>query len=198
MKSAPFWFFEVGNVMASLSYFLPQLWIPSFAVAQGFSSFSGPLALCLLNVAACGGYLLQGMLVDRFHVSVAILIATVGSVVAIFIFWGLTASEPMLYAFSIIWGLTGGGFAATWSGCAKAMHSASRHLDTGLVISLMCTGKGIASLISGPISEQLLKATQWHNAEFAYGTEYGGIIVFAGITAMLGGTACLGRSMKLL
>lgn len=198
MKQAPFWFFETGNVMASLSYFLPQLWIPSFAISQGFTSFTGPLALCLLNIAACGGYLLQGMLVDRFHVSIPIMIATLGSVIAIFVFWGLTASEPMLYVFAITWGLSGGGFAATWSGCAKAMRNTCAHLDTGLVISLMCTGKGIASLIAGPISEQLLKAGNWDNADFAYGTQYGAIIVFAGITAMLGGTACIGRTIKVL
>ena len=198
MKKAPFWFFETGNIMASLSYFLPQLWLPSFAVSRGFPSFSGPLALCLLNIAACGGYLLQGMLVDRFHVSIPIMIATLGSVVAIFVFWGLTASQTMLYLFAIIWGLSGGGFAATWSGCATAMRSSCTHLDTGLVISLMCMGKGVASLISGPISEQLLKSSSWQHAGFAYGTQYGGIIVFAGVTALLGGTACVGRMIKIL
>lgn len=198
MKHAPFWFFEVGNIMASMSYFLPQLWIPSFAISQDLPSFSGPLALSLLNVAACGGYLIQGTLVDRFHVTVAILVATVGSAVAIFLFWGLAASQPMLYVFAIVWGLSGGGFAGNWSGCAKAMRQSATHLDTGLVISLMCTGKGIASLVSGPISEKILSATQWHNGEFAYGTQYGGIIIFAGITAMLGGTACIGRTIKAL
>jgi len=198
MKHAPFWFFQVGNVMASLSYFLPQLWLPSFAASRGFPSFSGPLAVSLLNVAACGGYLLQGALVDRFHVSVPILVATLGSVISIFFFWGLTQSQAMLYIFGIIWGLSGGGFTATWSGCAKAMQRPSVHLDTGLVISLMCTGKGLASLIAGPISEQLLQATHWRNGHFAYDSQYGGIIIFAGITAMLGGTACFGRSIKVL
>ncbi len=198
MKRPAFWFFEVGNVMASLAYFLPQLWIPSYAASLGLPSITGPLALCLLNIAACGGYILQGMLVDRFHVTVGISIATIGSMVAIFVFWGLSVSQPMLYCFAIVWGLSGGGFAATWSGCAKAMHTSSSSLDTGLVISFMCTGKGIASLMAGPISEQLLQSTHWRHADYAYGTQYAGIIVFAGIAAMLGGTACIGRTLKFL
>ena len=198
MKKAPFWYFEVGNIMASVSYFLPQLWIPSFAASQHFPSYSGPLALSLLNIAACGGYLLQGILVDRFHVTLAILVATLGSVIAIFIFWGLTASQPMLYVFAIVWGLSGGGFAGNWSGCAKAMKDSSRHLDTGLIISFMCTGKGIASLASGPISERLLRAGGLNGAQFAYGTQYGIIILFAGVTAMLGGISCIGRLFKVL
>lgn len=198
VKKTPFWFFEAGNIMASLAYFLPMLWIPSFAASQNFPSISGPLALCLLNIAACGGYLLQGMLVDRYHVTVAICMATVGSVIAILVFWGLTQSQAMLYIFAVLWGLSGGGFAANWSGCAKAMRTSDRSLDTGLVIGFMCMGKGIASLIAGPISEQLLQATHKSGAEFAYGSQYAGIIVFAGVTAMLGGTACVGKVLKML
>ncbi|KAK3686355.1 hypothetical protein LTR37_019898 [Vermiconidia calcicola] len=200
MKRRPFWLFETGNIMQSLAYFVPQLWIPSFAASLGFPSFSGPLALSLLNVAACFGYLLHGILVDRFHVTVAILASTIGSMISIFIFWGLTASQTMLYLFAVIWGATGGGYAACWSGCAMAMRkqSNSNNLDTGLVISLMCAGKGVASLISGPLSEALLSAGSWKGAEFAYGSQYGGVIVFAGVAAMFGGTACIGRAFKML
>ena len=198
LKRAPFWFLEFGNVMSSLAYFFPQLWIPSFAISQGFPSFSGPLALCLLNVAACGGYLLQGMLVDRYHVTVAILVATIGSVVAFFIGWGFSSSEAMLYVFAILFGLSGGGFAGNWAGCANALRKASATLDTGLIISFMCVGKGLASLIAGPISERLLQMGRLRGAEFAYGSEYGIMILFAGIAALLGGTACFGRLLKVL
>lgn len=190
--------FETGNVMQSLAYFIPQLWIPSFAASLGFPSFSGPLALCLLNIAACGGYLIQGFLVDRFHVTVAITFATLGSVLSIFVFWGFTTSQAMLYVFAVLWGLSGGGYAACWSGFASAMSNSTNNLDTGLVISLMCTGKGIASVVSGPLSEQLLRAGDWQDARFAYGSHYGAVIVFAGVTAMLGGTACVGRVFKVL
>ena len=199
MTRGTFWTFEIGTFMQSLSYFIPQLWIPSFAASLGFPGISGPLALCLLNIAACGGYLLQGVLVDRFHVTVAIGFATIGAMLAVFVFWGLTTSQTMLYVFAVLWGLSGGGYAACWSGCAKAMHrSSDRNLDTGLVISLMCAGKGVASLISGPLSEHLLRAGNWQSAGYAYGSHYGLLIVFSGVAAMLGGTACIGRLLKLL
>lgn len=185
--------------MQSLAYFMPNLWIPTFAQDQNFPAYSGALALCLLNIAACGGYLLQGALVDRFHVTVAIAVATLGSIVAIFLFWGFTSSQVMLYVFAIFWGLSGGGFAGNWSGCAKAMRgSLDANKDTGLVISLMCAGKGVASLISGPLSEQLLRAGSLDGAEYAYGTQFGVIIMFAGFASMLGGTACIGRLIKVL
>ncbi|EMC91513.1 hypothetical protein BAUCODRAFT_80666 [Baudoinia panamericana UAMH 10762] len=198
MKLPPFWFFEAGNIMMSLAYPLPNLYIPSYSRNMGMPSFSGPLALCLLNIAACGGYLLQGQLVDRYHVTTAIFVAVAGSVVAVFLFWGLTTSQPMLYVFAVLWGLSGGGFAGNWAGCANALRTTSNSLDTGMVISLMCAGKGIGSVVTGPISEKLLQAGVWRGAGFAYGSQYGAVIVFTGVTALLGGTACLGRQLKLL
>ncbi|KAK0255119.1 hypothetical protein LTR29_010725 [Friedmanniomyces endolithicus] len=198
LTAAPFWLFQFGNVTMSLAYFLPSLWIPSFSRDMGMPSFSGPLAICLINVAACAGYILQGQLVDRYHVTTAIFVSVAGSVISIFLFWGFATSQPMLYIFALIWGLTGGGFTANWAGCASALKTSSNSLDTSMVISLMCVGKGIGSVVTGPISEQLLQVGPWRGAPFAYGSQYGALIVFTGATAMLGGTACLGRVLKLL
>ena len=198
MLQAPFWIFSLGNMLQAVAFFLPQLWIPSFAREIGLPTIAGPLALCLLNIAACGGYLSQGAIVDRFHVTTAILMATLGSMLAIFVFWGLTQSQAMLYVFVIIWGLTGGGFAATWAGCANAIRKSGHDVDTGLVISLLCASKGIGSLISGPISEQLLQVPPLGHAGFAYGTRYGAVILFTGVSASLGGVACLGRMVKMI
>ncbi|KAM0718834.1 hypothetical protein Q7P37_005906 [Cladosporium fusiforme] len=194
MKLAPFWIYSFGNMMQSIAYFLPQLWIPSFAREIGLP----PLALCLLNLAACGGYISQGIIVDRYHVTVAICVATLGSVLAIFVFWGLTTSQAMLYVFVILWGLTGGGFSANWAGCAAAIRNSGYHVDTGMVISLLCVSKGVGSVVSGPISERLLRVALWDDAGFAYGTRYGVVIVFTGVSATLGGAACVGRLAKMV
>jgi hypothetical protein len=73
--------------MQSIAFFLPQIWLPSFAREIGMPAVAGPLALCLLNLAACGGYISQGVIVDRYHVTVAICFATLGSMLAVFVFW---------------------------------------------------------------------------------------------------------------
>lgn len=198
LKMAPFWIYSFGNMMQSIAYFLPQLWIPSFARELGFPAIAGPLALCLLNLAACGGYISQGIIVDRYHVTVAICVATLGSMLAIFVFWGLTNSQAMLYVFVILWGLTGGGFSANWAGCANAIRKSGYHVDTGMVISLLCVSKGVGSVVSGPISERLLQVQPLEDAGFAYGTRYGVVIIFTGVSATLGGIACVGRLAKVV
>lgn len=198
LKLAPFWIYSFGNMMQSIAYFLPQLWVPSFSREIGLPAIAGPLALCLLNLAACGGYISQGIIVDRYHVTVAICVATVGSVLAIFVFWGLATSQAMLYVFVILWGLTGGGFSANWAGCAAAIRKSGYHVDTGMVISLLCVSKGVGSVVSGPISERLLQISPLDNAGFAYGTRYGAMILFTGLSATLGGIACVGKLVKIV
>lgn len=193
--------------MQSLAFFLPQLWIPSFAKALDLPSFAGPLGLCMLNIGAIGGYLLHGFLVDRFEVTAVMLLSSTVAGISIFVFWGLSKSQPMLYVFALLWGVSGGGFSATWSGCARVMGRSQSNpgdagyglgIDTGLVIGLMCISKGTASLISGPISEQLLMPVPGTAGSTAYATQYGSIIIFAGVMAVLGGIPFLGKCFKVL
>lgn len=201
LKKAPFWIFEISTISQSLGFFLPSLWLPSFALALGLPKYAGTLGLSLYSIAYCFGAMLLGHLVDRFHVTTVILVSTIGQMIAIFLFWGLTTGEPMLYAFAILFGAFGGGFSATWSGCATAMRRREPNggnIDMGLVIALLASGKGIGAVISGPLSERLLEAGgKWH-ASYAYGSGYGVLIVFSGISATLGGTAWIGRLLKLV
>ncbi|KAF2149437.1 MFS monocarboxylate transporter [Myriangium duriaei CBS 260.36] len=199
LKSTSFWFFEAGVIFQGLGFFLPQLWIPSFAASFGFPSYAGPLALSLYNVFAIAGSILTGMLVDRLHVTTAIAIATLGSAVASFVLWGLGTSQPMFYIFTLAWGLFAGGYSTTWSGCAVALRrSGFQNLDTPSVVSLFAAGKGIGSIVSGPLSESLLHLGPIGDARFVYGTSYGNLVVFTGVAAVLGGTACAGRMFRLV
>ena len=66
--------------------------------------------------------------------------------------------------------------------------------EAGLVFGLLAAGRGIGSVVSGPLSEALLSERPWvEDAMLGYGTGYGGLIVFTGISAMLGGMSWVGR-----
>lgn len=201
LKHLPFWLFQTGNILQSFGYFLPTLYIPSFATSLGLPSFVGPLALALFNVAFTLGAVLIGFLVDRFHVSVAILTCTLGQMLSIFVFWGLASSQAMLYVFALTFGCFGGAFSCTWSGCAREMQRREKHetVDVSVVVALMGAGKGIGAVISGPLSERLLAIDSWEGTVGGgYGSGYGVLVVFTGICATLGGTACVGRMLRLI
>ena len=193
LKQSAFWIYQIPSIIQSIVYYFPLLWLPSFSAAMGLPSFSGAFAVSLVNLSASLGFILQGQLVDRFHVNVPIMFSTVGGILSVFVFWGFATNQAMLYTFSILWGLTGGCFAGSWTGCAKDMGQWCRNLDTGLVLSLMCAGKGISSVVSGPISVKLLQLPPWKDLGYAYGSEYGAMIVFTGVGVTLGGTSCIAR-----
>lgn len=204
VKHPQFFLFQTGNILQSLGFFLPPLYIPSFALAIGLPAFSGPLALALFNLAFAFGAVLIGSLVDHFHVSVAILTCTIGQMVSIFIFWGLASSQAMLYIFAMLFGCFGGAFSCTWSGCAREMQRSSGggesgSVDVSMVVALLAAGKGIGAVISGPLSERLLVLDSWEGkADFAYGSGYGLLLVFTGVSATLGGTAWVGRVLRVV
>ena len=185
--------YQCPSIIQSIVAPLPNLWLPSFASSMGMSAAAGPLSVALLNLASCGGYLLQGRLVDRYHVSWAILVSTLGSTIAVFGFWGCVNHEATLYIFAILFGLFGAGYPGHWTGCAGDMRRTFPNLNTGLVISLLCAGKGMGSILAGPVSEKLLSMKPWHDTGLAYGSSYGSIIVFTGVCVFLGGAGTIPR-----
>ena len=66
--------------------------------------------------------------------------------------------------------------------------------ELGMVFGLLAAGRGIGSVVSGPLSEALLSDQPWsRQARLGYETEYGPLIVFTGISAMFGGFSWVGR-----
>ncbi|CAK4001245.1 Monocarboxylate transporter 4 [Lecanosticta acicola] len=200
-KRVPFWIFMFGNIAYSLGIFLPSLWMPSYAAATGLPAYAGPLSLAFYNGGYSLGGIFLGHVADRVsHISIVISITAIGSTLAAFVLWGFAMSQGMLYCFAILWGIFGGGNNATWPGSACAMnrHDPANGVDTGTFIGLMAAGRGIGGIISGPLSEKLLHLG-WHvPGKFAYGTSYGILVIFCGVSATFGGAACVGRLLKLL
>ncbi|KAK3109631.1 hypothetical protein LTR53_016900 [Teratosphaeriaceae sp. CCFEE 6253] len=202
LRRAPFWIFALSIAAQGVGIFLPTLWLPSFAASLHFPAYAGPLSLALYNLAACVGSVALGAVADRLHVSTAMLVSILGQLVAVFVLWGCATSQPMLYTFAIVFGVFGGGYSSTWSGCIPVMRrrqdGENRPFDTGTALALLAAGKGIGAVISGPVSTRLLQmGAHWH-ARLAYGTDYGVLIVFTGASITLGGTAWVAKLMRLV
>ena len=123
-----------------------------------------------------------------------ILISTIGATLSVFLLWGFSTSFPLLCVFSLVYGLFAGGFTSTYTGSIQEVKRADNRAEAGLVFGLLAAGRGIGSVASGPLSEALLSEQPWvGDAIFGYGTGYGGLIVFTGISAMLGGMSWVCR-----
>ena len=194
LKMSAFWVLEFGNVLQGLGFFMPNIYLPTYAGSLGLSSTEGAVTVALFNVASVFGTVLLGGLTDRLHVTSVILISTIGATSSVFLFWGLAGSMPLLCVFGIVYGLFAGGFSSTYAGISREIKRRDDRAEFGLIIGALAAGRGIGSVVSGPLSETLANSRLLQgDAALGYGSGYGGLIIFTGVTAFLGGSSWMGR-----
>jgi predicted MFS family arabinose efflux permease len=159
---------------------------------MGFSDSVSALTIILINIAAVIGSISMGGIVDQVHVTTAILISTIGAVLSVFLLWGFSTTLPPLLAFSFMYGLFAGSFTNTWPGILRTVQKSTGQMEGAMVFSFLSLGRGVGNMVSGPVSEALMKAGHV-GRHGLYGTEYGSLVVWTGVSAALGGLGFIGR-----
>ena len=188
VRTRTFWIFQAGNVAQGLGYFIPGLYLPSYARTLNLSPLESSLLVSLLNTASVPGIVLLSALSDKTNVTNIIFISAAGSTISIFCFWGLATSLPLLIVFTIFYGFFAGGFTASYAGIFQELRHSAPGADLGSIIGLLGVGRGIGNVVCGPLSELLLRNRgnqKQIRPKFAYDSSYGTLIVFTGITAAL-------------
>jgi MFS family permease len=180
---------QTCNVLEALGFFLPSIYLPTFAQnTLSSSSIASAFTVIAINIASVFGCVVMGTLIDRYHVTTCILISTLGATLGVFLLWGFSTSLPLLYIFCVVYGLFAGSFSSTWTGIIELVRGKSQNADAGMVFGFLAFGRGVGNLASGPLSEALVKGRPWiGEAAMAYGSGYGPLITFTGISALLGG-----------
>ncbi|KAL8679587.1 MAG: hypothetical protein Q9186_004144 [Xanthomendoza sp. 1 TL-2023] len=198
LRQPIFWFMEIGNVFQGIGLFIPIVFLPTFASSIGLSETASSLTLSLLNAASVIGQILLGALTDKYAVTNIILISTLSSTLSIFLVWGFSTSMAPLYVFSLLYGLFAGGFSSCWAAMISEIRHKDPTIDPGLAFGLLSVGRGVGCVICGSLSTLLLKYGEggWGDVG-AYGTGFGLLIVFTGVTALLAGMPGVGRALGL-
>jgi MFS family permease len=198
IRSRSFLLHQVANLVQGAGYYLPGIYLPTFTrQVFGTSDWLSTLSLMLLNVSAMMGLIIMGHMTDRFNSRTCIAISAVGATLSVFLFWGLAVRVAILYVFCILFGLFGGGFAAAWPAVMRERAETGEargfgHVDTILIFSLFCVGRGIGNIVSGPLSEALVDGMPWKGDTIGgYGSGYGGLIVFCGLSSLVSGMNAL-------
>ncbi|KAB8207481.1 major facilitator superfamily domain-containing protein [Aspergillus parasiticus] len=189
--------YQAGNIIQSLGFFLPQIFLPSYAELLGAKGLHASSTITVFNISNMFGCIFIGWLADRYHVTKCILISTVGGIFSTFLLWGMSVHLAPLYLFSIVYGCTGGSFSSSWAATSSEVGKSHPSADLSMVFAFMETGRGIGNVISGPLSEALLKTRLWEGQAWgAYGTEYGILVVLTGVTGLLGGVSVVARALR--
>ena len=186
LKITSFWMLQVGNICQALGYLLPTTYLTSYAHDLGLPRLTGAILIAVCSLGSVLGSLVTGFLNDRLTPTTVILLSSLGSTLAVLIFWGLSSGIALLSVFAIFYGFFAGGFSSTYPGILHEMRKEDRNVDTGLVMGLLLGGRGIGFLMSGPVSGGLMKSALGEGGTLGYDTQYGPIIVATGVTALFG------------
>ena len=208
LMTPAFALFEICNIIEALGYFLPSIYLPSYARSIGASSGLDVLTVILFNVATVVGCVVMGYLIDRYDATHCILLSTVGSSLGVFLLWGFSISLPPLFMFSIVYGLFAGSYTSTWTGVTRDIINEKNSAEPSIVLACLAAGRGMGNVASGPITGSLLHDRNGNaypyvyaysrDGYYAYGGRYGALIIFTGITGFLGGGSYLARRLKWL
>jgi MFS family permease len=154
-----------------------------------------------MNAGMVVGFVLVGHFIDRWQVANVILLATICTVFGVVVLWGISISLPPLCLFAVLYGIFAGSASATWPGIVRMVKEKDQSAPMGLLLGLFTAVRGVGSIVCGPVSEALISSQwPWAGKSFAtaYGTNFGGLILFTGVTASFGVVGFGARKIGLL
>lgn len=197
------YFYGIAIFFQGAGYGLPQTYLGTYA--QDFGLFSETIAtvvLALQNAVGIFASAFFGWLSDNKHIvlsaQVVSAIPCVMSGLAVFLFWGNSTQGGifLLVLFSITFGFFSSGYSATRGGILKQMEGDSAErgesIDAGLVYGLINGVRGVGYIVGGATSVWLIKAGTISDCQHSgYGSTYGPLILFTGLTSLAGGWVVL-------
>ena len=189
LKQPLFYCFAISNLFHGLGYYIPSLYLPSYASMVGFSGTVGALILAANNLATTGGQVILGHLLDRSsNVLLLVSLSALGSSVATFTLWGFSDSLALLMTFALVYGLLAGSFPIFWVKFGSMLTD-----DPAPVYGMMAFGKGLGNVLTGPVTAPLLTGP----LSSGYGRgKYEPVIIFLGSCMLCSSMAIFGWPLQ--
>lgn len=192
-KRPMFYILTLSNLMQAFGFYLPFIYLPSYAADLGYSSTKGAMLLAISNLAQIIGELCFGKLSDMINVhGLCVLGSSLVASIAVLVLWGLARTLTQLIFFALVFGSFASGLISLWARIGTFFGEK----DAQNIYSVMSFGRGIGNIASGPISAALLGkmgaqgAGSVNRDAYAIG-KYHGVVLFAGVcmgvSALLGG-----------
>jgi MFS family permease len=188
-----FYILSVSNIFQAFAFYIPFIYLPSYAVDLGCTSTQATTVLAVANLAQVIGELCFGKISDIIPIrGLCVLGSSLGASLATLLLWGFARSYSTLIIFGIVYGAFASGLIALWARIGMFFGEE----DAQSVYSVMSLGRGIGNVASGPISAALISSSNQARVinRAAYGLgKYQPIIFFVGsCTAFSAVLAALG------
>ena len=202
--------YGIATMLQSAGYGIPQTYLNTYAHdVTKLSQTTATLLLTLFNVPGIFASAFFGYLTDNRYLPVSSStttgIAGISSALSAFLLWGLTSqgSMALLMLFSITFGFFAGGYSATWGGIMNELEREAagwnEAIDTGTAYGMLNGARGLGYVAGGLAGVPLLKSgVVGPEGRFGYGTNYGPLIIFTGLSSIFGGWALLFRGVNVV
>lgn len=199
LRHKTFWIYSIATLLQSAGYGIPQTYLSEYARnVSALSPTFSTLLLTLINIPGICSSTFFGFLSDNkhFHLSAPAVtaISALSSALAAFLFWGMAAHGgiALLILFALTFGFFASAYSATWGGVMNDMEQdavrRNEAVDSGVLYGLLNGARGIGYVSGGLISVPLIKAGSTTSiGGYGYGTTYGPLIVFTGLSLAFGG-----------
>ncbi|KAE9364850.1 MFS general substrate transporter [Stipitochalara longipes BDJ] len=183
-----------SNTFQGLAFFLPFLYLPSYATSLGLTPTQSTLPLSLLSASQIIGQIGIGYLSDHHNLYIPLFLSPFFSALSIFMLWGFAKSFGPLVVFSILYGVFAGGYSVLYCRFATALTIDGDGVDrasqraTGLwLYSILEFQRGVGNIAGGVVSGIIVKREV---VEVAYGVgRYQWLVVLVGGCMLV---SCLG------
>ncbi len=187
-QQATFYGLSAANLLQSLAYYLPFMYLPSYATALGNSSSTGAIVLAIANLAQVFGEVAFGALSDKVNVHGLVFLSALVPSLSAFLIWSFASSLGYLIPFALLFASFGSGLLVVWPRIATLYGEK----DSGTIYGYLAFGRGLGIICSGPISTALLDG---HQNMVAQASEivrhnYRPVVLFVG--ACMAASAALG------
>lgn len=182
LKTPLFWVYGSAVLAQGIGFFIPSVFLPSYATSVNISSNQAALLLTAMSIAQVLGQFAFGYMSDR-NLSVGLLsvVCCAAASVASSTLWGLGTSVGLLAAFGIMYGFFGFGFGTMRVAMARAVDN-----DPSAVFSLYAIFvflQGIGNVLVAPLSAALLSGSTVRESFGA--RRYAGLIILTSATSLL-------------
>ncbi|KII87272.1 hypothetical protein PLICRDRAFT_42920 [Plicaturopsis crispa FD-325 SS-3] len=158
-RNRTFWMLILANTMQGLGYFIPIVWLPTFASELHIGEFKSSLTIALLNGASVIGRLSMGSLSDNFEPWILALSAALATSLATFVLWGvLSYSFAGLLVFSIAYGALASGWTSLYTSFIRPIAKDDPTLSTTL-FGYVLFSRGLGNILSTPIATSLARVS---------------------------------------
>lgn len=193
VQSPHFAVFTAAIFIQGLAFFLPNVFLPSYAISLSLPLASANSLLALLSLSQVVGQLTMGYVSDTFNPYYPTSIAALASGLGAVFLWGPAKGMWRLVPFALLWGFFSASYSVLYMSVCTFLTKDPALAMT--VYGVFSFERGMANILEGPISTWLNGEQDVDVEKFALG-RYHGVVWFTGVCMFLSSLGIAGLFIR--